>query len=807
MPSLAELWKVIIENMESWPKTIQDVILEPSPKKTEWTVEIFLECLPKEWKQLKLAEHIGNCLSLQNDLATKNKYLEEMILYLLDEHVKRFHSNEEAEALKKIVDDKDISKAMKGGKGMGMSIVQQWLDDCLKFIKKSIDKMDQKSNDMMDDKKKKVQDECNLLGYFLPLLKDQIKSKSDEDHIKIELTCNLWYCMFSLLPNVNNEISSLLSAYIVKEKTKKQKGDEVNEQLVLCCLRNCFDFSSTFCDLIIRCCNGDAAWSLLWTELSLCPDYSIDSKWRNLERTNVDKVAEILLNMIKLLLPNDICQNWSPNSPPNLKQLCQLILKTSKDKWKEDKCVAYLIDLRTNFSTTEMINRVSQSLNWTPAVAAIVKKFMNDSIPNLKEHEQWLDEMLVTLAQHWSLQTGKYPDMPALAKTLVSLDCDRDKNGVGLFCHLLQQHGLEPSLASVLKHRLQHKNYVDCDSLWLKDFADFIATKESSSDTMDTVACIRGGYVLCQKKMKVILALIEEKCKRIGNASFSQSCSLFYDQFVNSENIIFDDWLDWIVMEWLPMMKIEKEYLQILQGYHAIRKGGKLEAEKEKNLLLGIGLQMTVIALSRVIPNASMFTATCLAVKSGAVDAIAVCNSLLPASFSPIITRVLQQIETPLSPSNQNNTCKHILQLLFNACFHTDPTFAEICTEHWLHDDDQKNDVPLPKDKGIPFARVMLDHVSKRYGIKKEQVHVLKSSMLPFHTFVQEIGAMLLSKQLELQQLPTSVSSFIRLSYLQTDIIKARTIIRLIELPGDNPNQKNDKSNQLYPILQLQKME
>ncbi|ETO02856.1 hypothetical protein RFI_34555 [Reticulomyxa filosa] len=88
----------------------------------------------------------------------------------------------------------------------------------------------------------------------------------------------------------------------------------------------------------------------------------------------------------------------------------------------------------------------------------------------------------------------------------------------------------------------------------------------------------------------------------------------------------------------------------------------------------------------------------------------------------------------------------------------------------------------------------MLNYVSKHYSTNIQQAHVLKSSILPFHAFVKELGAILLSKQLELQQLPTSVSSIIL-------FIKARDVIGLIELP--NPNDKPSQS--LYPIEQLQK--
>ncbi|ETO15629.1 hypothetical protein RFI_21736, partial [Reticulomyxa filosa] len=149
-----------------------------------------------------------------------------------------------------------------------------------------------------------------------------------------------------------------------------------------------------------------------------------------------------------------------------------------------------------------------------------------------------------------------------------------------------------------------------------------------------------------------------------------------------------------------------------------------------------------------------------------------------------------------------NNTCKHVLRLLFNSCFHTDPIFAEKCTEYWkCNDSDEKKDeMYLPEGECTSFARIMLDYVSKHYSANIQQAHVLKSSILPFHAFVQELGAMLLSKQLELQQLPTSVSSIIRLTYLQSSIIKARDVIGLIELP--NPN---DKPSQVYPIEQLQK--
>ncbi|ETO02857.1 hypothetical protein RFI_34556 [Reticulomyxa filosa] len=271
--------------------------------------------------------------------------------------------------------------------------------------------------------------------------------------------------------------------------------------------------------------------------------------------------------------------------------------------------------------------------------------FPYNSVPNAKQYGQWLEEMFVTLAQHWSLQNDKYPNMSTLAKALVSLDCGDDKNGVGLFFHLLQQHGLEPSLVFILKYRLLHSNYVDCSPVWLKNFADFIANGRSSNEAIDTVTYLRGGYFLCEKEMKVILALMEEKCKIINRASFSESYSSFYGQFVDTKDITFDDWLDCIVTEWSPMMSIDS-------------------------------------ALSTVIPKSSTFIATCLAIKDGSADSIAVYNSLLPISLSPFIARLLQQIETSLSPSNQNNTCKHVLRLLFNSCFHIGSIFAEKCTEY-----------------------------------------------------------------------------------------------------------------------------
>ncbi|ETO02855.1 hypothetical protein RFI_34558 [Reticulomyxa filosa] len=100
----------------------------------------------------------------------------------------------------------------------------------------------------------------------------------------------------------------------------------------------------------------------------------------------------------------------------------------------------------------------------------------------------------------------------------------------------------------------------------------------------------------------------------------------------------------------------------------------------------------------------------------------------------------------------------------------------------------------LPEGECTSFAQIMLNYVSKHYSTNIQQAHVLKSSILPFHAFVKELGAILLSKQLELQQLPTSVSSIIL-------FIKARDVIGLIELP--NPNDKPSQS--LYPIEQLQK--
>ncbi|ETO32361.1 adhesin HecA family protein, partial [Reticulomyxa filosa] len=590
MPSLEELWKVSINKMESWPSAIRSVMLK-STTKPKWTVEIFLECLPREWKSSELASHIGNCLSLQTDLAIKKKYLREMITHLSDKYLKQYSSDKEAEALRKTVESKDISNALDKSEQMQMSIVQQWLDDCLQFMKKSIAKMDKKSKEM-NVEIKKLQNDCKLLERFLPLIKDQIKCGSGQTHMKSVLACNLWYCTFLLLPNVSHEMSSLMSTYVANEsdeKGKEEKREEekdVNEQLVLCYLQNCCGLSSTVCDLIIRCVNGETAWNLLWTELSLCPDFSIDAKWKNLARVNARKTIDTLREMIEhsLPLPEDIrrilVKHWSPSSPPNLKQICQSILNDRKDEWKEDKCLLYLMNPNTTFPQEEVL----------------IKCFLNDSVPNAKQYGQWLEEMFVTLAQHWSLQSDKYPNMPTLAKTLVSLDCGDDKNGVSLFCHLLQQHGLEPSLAFVLKHRLLHGNYVDCSPVWLKNFADFIANgNRPDNDAMDTVTYLRSGYFLCEKEMEVILALMEEKCKLINKASFSESCSSFYGQFVDTEDITFDDWLDWIVTEWLPMMSIDNKYLQIVQNYYGRSNDKECKTDK---LLFGVGLQMTVSALS-----------------------------------------------------------------------------------------------------------------------------------------------------------------------------------------------------------------
>ncbi|ETO02858.1 hypothetical protein RFI_34557, partial [Reticulomyxa filosa] len=274
-----------------------------------------LECLPREWKSSELASHIGNCLLLQTDFAIKKKYLRDTIIHLSEKYLKHYSFDREAETLRKTVEGKDISNALDKSEQMQVSIVQQWLDDCLLFMKKSIAKMDKKSKDISVEIKK-LQNDCKLLEHFLPLIKDQIKCGSGQTQTKSVLARNLWYCTFLLLPNINHEMSSLLSTYVANESDEKEKEEkreeekDVNEQLVLCCLQNCCGFSSTVCNLIIRCINGETAWNLLWTELSLCPDFSIEAKWKNLARVNARKTIDTLREMIdhSLPLPEDICR-------------------------------------------------------------------------------------------------------------------------------------------------------------------------------------------------------------------------------------------------------------------------------------------------------------------------------------------------------------------------------------------------------------------------------------------------------------------------------------------------------------------
>ncbi|ETO05100.1 hypothetical protein RFI_32296 [Reticulomyxa filosa] len=157
------------------------------------------------------------------------KYLRDTIIHLSEKYLKHYSFDREAETLRKTVEGKDISNALDKSEQMQVSIVQQWLDDCLLFMKKSIAKMDKKSKEM-NVEIKKLQNDCKLLEHFLPLIKDQIKCGSGQTQTKSVLARNLWYCTFLLLPNINHEMSSLLSTYVANESDEKEKEEKREEE-------------------------------------------------------------------------------------------------------------------------------------------------------------------------------------------------------------------------------------------------------------------------------------------------------------------------------------------------------------------------------------------------------------------------------------------------------------------------------------------------------------------------------------------------------------------------------------------------